>query len=278
MMTGRDAYHYLCQEMNGLYDEREASIIARYLIEDMSTSHFTSEKKLTNIEIKKIEDAAQRLKGNEPWQYIGGWADFYGLKFIVSPDVLIPRPETEELVHHALELSKIYNIKTVLDLCTGSGIIPITLAKKYSFNNVHGLEISKNALNIAKQNAQLHDVVVNWLEMDIKDSSAWSQIPKVDMIVSNPPYITTEEKDRMHRNVLDFEPHIALFVKNNALEFYEVILDILRITQDSGCILIVEINENYGEEVRNLFTSGGLKNVKLLQDLQGKDRMVIGLL
>ena len=273
-MTANQAYDFLCVKMEGHYDARESSIIARYLIEDLFSKSFHSDELLNHSEVEALENTALRLQKNEPWQYIGGVADFYGLKFNVNPSVLIPRPETEELAYLAIDIIKKYNISSVMDIGTGSGILPITIAKKAAIPEVYGLDVSLGALETAKSNAGLHDVQIQWLHNDILDRELWVQLPKVGLVVSNPPYISRDEKVEMQANVLDYEPELALFVQNSPLEFYDAIADFVILFQDSDCKLLVEINEKYGKEVSNLFMDKGLKNIILLQDLQGKDRIV----
>ena len=273
-MTANQAYDFLCVKMEGHYDARESSIIARYLIEDLFSKSFHSDKLLNQSEVDVLENTALRLQKNEPWQYIGGVADFYGLKFNVNPSVLIPRPETEELAYLAIDIIKKYNISSVMDIGTGSGILPITIAKKAAIREVYGLDVSVGALETAKSNANLHEVQIQWIHSDILDRNLWSKLPKVEIIVSNPPYISRDEKVEMQANVLDYEPELALFVQNSPLEFYDAIADFVILFQDSDCKLLVEINEKYGKEVSNLFMDKGLKNIILLQDLQGKDRIV----
>ena len=273
-MTANQAYDFLCAKMEGHYDARESSIIARYLIEDLFSKSFHSDELLNQSEVEVLENTALRLQKNEPWQYIGGVADFYGLKFNVNPSVLIPRPETEELAYLAIDIIKKYNISSVMDIGTGSGILPITIAKKAAIPEVYGLDVSVGALETAKSNAGLHDVQIQWLHNDILDRELWHQLPKVGLVVSNPPYISRDEKVEMQANVLDYEPELALFVQNSPLEFYDAIADFVILFQDSDCKLLVEINEKYGKEVSKLFMDKGLKNIILLQDLQGKDRIV----
>lgn len=273
-MTANQAYDFLCVKMEGHYNARESSIIARYLIEDLFSKSFHSDELLNHSEVEALENTALRLQKNEPWQYIGGVADFYGLKFNVNPSVLIPRPETEELAYLAIDIIKKYNISSVMDIGTGSGILPITIAKKSAIPEVYGLDVSVGALETAKSNAGLHDVQIQWLHNDILDRELWVQLPKVGLVVSNPPYISRDEKVEMQANVLDYEPELALFVQNSPLEFYDAIADFVILVQDSDCKLLVEINEKYGKEVSNLFMDKGLKNIILLQDLQGKDRIV----
>jgi release factor glutamine methyltransferase len=274
-MTATQAYNYLCEKLKGIYDDREGAIISRYLLEDLFDKKFWSEDELSESEAIILVQASSRLLQNEPWQYIGGFADFYGLKFKVNSSVLIPRPETEELVYLALDIIKRDALTSVLDIGTGSGIIPITLTLKSDLNNVFGLDVSLDALEVAKSNGDFHNVEVNWFQQDILNPQNWPLLPQVDMVISNPPYITPSEGKEMHPNVLDHEPNIALFVKNDAMEFYEAISSMIIKYQPEGCILLVEINEKYGDDVCKVFKQKGLKNISLIKDLQDKNRIVI---
>lgn len=274
-MTANEAYNHICTHLNNIYDDREGAIIARYLIEDIFNKQFWSDDNLTEDEYDLLPEIVSRLRNHEPWQYIGGKADFYGLKFMVNPSVLIPRPETEELVYMAIDVVKKHHIGSILDIGTGSGVIPVTIAMKTRLQHIYGLDVSVEALVTAQANATAHHVDINWLKSDILQRDNWCTLPKVDMVISNPPYITTAEKDLMHPNVLNHEPHLALFVKNDAMEFYEAIAQLVNSQQDEGCKVLVEINENYGQEVCDVFRNQGLKNVTLFTDLQGKDRVVV---
>lgn len=273
-MTAREAYEVLSTQLTNIYDDRESSTIARYLVEDLFLKSFWSEDELSTEELILLNDATERLLRHEPWQYVGGYADFYGYKCRVDSSVLIPRPETEELVYLALDIIKREKINSVLDIGTGSGIIPITIAKKTGGLHLYALDISKSALEIARKNSKLLETDVEFLEADFLNSGLWSGLPKVDMIISNPPYITASEKDQMHPNVLEHEPHIALFVQFDAMEFYKAIASFVMEHQDFGCKVLVEINENYGAEVCETFKEAGLKNIVLIKDLQDKNRIV----
>ena len=273
-MTAREVYDVLSTKLALIYDDRESSTIARYLVEDLFLKSFWSEDELSTEELILLDGATERLLRHEPWQYVGGYADFYGYKFRVDSSVLIPRPETEELVYLALDIIKRENIKSVLDIGCGSGIIPITIAKKTEGLHTYALDISKSALEMARKNSKLLETDVEFLEADFLNSGLWSGLPKVDMIISNPPYITASEKDQMHPNVLEHEPHIALFVQFDAMEFYKAIASFVMEHQDFGCKVLVEINENYGTEVCDTFRSAGLKNIVLIKDLQDKNRIV----
>ena len=241
-MTAKEAYNYIIDELQGVMEDREASLTAKYLVEDLTSLPVQSEQLLSAGEDEKIRDAVVRLKKDEPWQYIGGWSDFYGLKFKVTPDVLIPRPETEELVYHTLEHAKTSQASSVLDVCTGSGIIPVTLGKKYPFKRLYGLDISIAALDIALWNAESHRVWVEWLAQDILDPNTWLGIPQVDIVTANPPYITVAEMKDMQPNVVLYEPHIALFVPDDALLFYKTMAEKVIKSKGKGSFLIVKNN------------------------------------
>jgi release factor glutamine methyltransferase len=275
-MTAQEAYQFLDQSMSDIYDAREATTIARYLVEDLLQMQFWSEDVLSAEQQVLVSKTAQRLKNHEPWQYIGGLADFYGYKFKVNPSVLIPRPETEELVFMALDLFNNAGVTSVLDIGTGSGIIPITLSLKSKLTSIYGLDVSHDALKTAEENAKCHKTDIQWIHQDFLDEQIWHTLPQVDLVISNPPYITLSEKTEMHPNVLQHEPHLALFVNQDAMEFYNAIAKMVLTHQQEGCKVITEINENYGTQVCQVFKEAGLKHVRLFQDLQGKDRIVIG--
>ena len=274
-MTFTTAYSILSEKLMTVYDSREASIIARYILEDVFNVTFWSETEVSLDEINRLEEVTQRLLRHEPWQYIGGYADFYGLKFKVNPSVLIPRPETEELVFVALDYIKHNDVKSLIDIGTGSGIIPITIGVKAEQPlTLWGIDISTEALKTAQENADLHDVYVELAEYNFLDSSLWDDLPKVDIVISNPPYIGEVEQSEMPSNVLDYEPHIALFVRDDVMEFYEAIGEFVAKYQDEGCFVLVEINEKFGQKVVDVFTNRGLQHVTIIKDMQGKDRMV----
>jgi len=274
-MTFGDAYDLFCISLSPLYGDREGSTIARYMIEDLFSKSFWSEDTLSKDEEKLLKNSIRRLLSYEPWQYIGGNADFYGLKFKVNPSVLIPRPETEELVYLALDIIRKENLKTVLDIGSGSGIIPITIAKKTLGLELFGLDISQKAIETARENSKLHNTNVNFMVLDFLIQDNWVSLPKVDMVVSNPPYIGQDEKSDLEANVLDFEPHMALFVHSDLMEFYRAISSFAGQYQDAGCKVIVEINSKYGKEVCETFREAGLKSIALIKDMQQKDRFVI---
>lgn len=275
-MTFVEAYGFLAENLTNIYDDREASTISRYLIEDIFNETFWSEKELTKAQCEILQNALERLLAHEPWQYIGGYADFYGFKFIVNPSVLIPRPETEELVYMVLDLIKHNEVDTILDIGTGSGIIPISLAKKSKKPiSMYATDISLHALKTAQTNADMHHVDIEFIQNDILEEIQWNDLPKVRVVISNPPYISMNEKNKMSQNVVNYEPHTALFVKDHPIEFYFAIAKFVVNCQYPGCFLLTEINENHGDDVKDAFENGGLENVQIFKDLQGKDRIAV---
>lgn len=226
-----------------------------------------------------LMEAIQALKEEKPIQYILGVTEFYGLEFNVSPATLIPRPETEELVDWIISDHKHQAATTqlrLLDIGTGTGCIPISLAKHLDNAQVSAIDISTEALAIAQENAQLNKVSVNFMETDIlSDKALENNKEQFDVIVSNPPYVRQLEKEEIKKNVLAYEPHLALFVDDHdALLFYRRIAAIAKKhLKRKGC-LYFEINQYLGEETVDLITEMGFQQVELRKDLSGNDRMI----
>ena len=221
----------------------------------------------------KFLKAIVGLKKHKPIQYILGDTEFYGLVFKVSPSVLIPRPETEELVDWIIKDSKEKQNISILDIGTGSGCIAVTLAKKLPNAKLFALDVSAEALKLATINAETNEVEVEFIEADILDWDFGDL--KFDIIVSNPPYVRELEKEAMSANVLNYEPHLALFVKDDdALLFYRTITDVAnKILKPKGQ-LFFEINENLGEDTKQLLVDAGYENIELKQDVFDKNRML----
>lgn len=281
-MIAKIAFNNLQTALIQIYDNREAFTITKYIFEDIFKIYNPqSEKQFSEMEIEQLKTIQNRLLSYEPWQHITGFADFYGSKFQVSTDVLIPRPETEELVQLILE-----NIKPkqrILDIGTGSGCIPITLKKKHEHLTVFGLDVSESALAIAKENANLNKVEINWRQANILEKLEWNRVgaeqpeEKFDIIVSNPPYVLESDRNQMHRNVLDFDPELALFVADETpLLFYNAIADFaLQYLKPNGQ-LYFEIHQDFGPQTVDLLKQKGFLKVVLEKDLFGNDRMVVG--
>ena len=232
---------------------------------------------LSENEQNYCEDALQRLKQHVPIQHIIGYTEFYGLQFKVNGDVLIPRPETEELVQWIIGESELAN-PSILDIGTGSGCIPVTLKKHISQASVSAWDISPKAIAVAKSNAEINNVEVNFELQDVLESSIELK-SKFDIIVSNPPYIRELEKELMQDNVLKYEPHVALFVEDSdPLLFYRAIIKLAVGVLHLNGTLYFEINEALGKETCDLMRQGGFKKVELRKDIFGRDRMVKGCL
>lgn len=240
---------------------------------DLALDH---RKELSASEEKKFEDALLRLLKHEPIQYIIGETEFFGLKFKVNKNVLIPRPETEELVQWILK--DLESLKTqelsILDIGTGSGCIAISLAKKLPNARVSAIDISEGALEIARSNAKMNDVEIDFILQDILKSA---ELPgKYDLIVSNPPYVRELEKKEMHRNVLENEPEMALYVKDlEPLIFYQKITKLAETDLKLGGSLYFEINQYLGKETAEVLTESGFKPFSG-KDIFGNDRMLKG--
>jgi len=239
---------------------------------------------LTNYEMQipehnynEITDIANRLANNEPIDYIIGETEFFNLQFIVNPSVLIPRPETEELVHWVLTD---YNKKQkILDIGTGSGCIAVSLAKNMQNAEVFAVDISKQALETAKKNAQNNGVKINFAECNILNAD-YTLLPQgIDIIISNPPYVRQSEKTFIKPNVLDYEPELALFVTdNNPIVFYkEIALTGKKILNNNGLIFF-EINEALAKEVKNMLEELQYSQIEIRKDINGKERMVKAML
>lgn len=258
------------------YDLNEAENLVNWLLEHhlglrrVDMMHFLEEKDLP-INLKAD---FEKLKTGEPIQYILGHGPFYGREFIVTRDTLIPRNETEELVHLIIKENPKPNLK-ILDIGTGTGCIPISLALEMNSPEVYALDISEKALEVASENADKLHAKVRFSKCDILKEIP--QVEELDILVSNPPYIPIEEKGQMHHNVLDYEPDLALFVSNeDPLIFYRAISEKgKKLLKPSGKIYF-EINERFGNAVAELLRTHRYQNVRIIKDLNGKDRMVAG--
>ena len=233
---------------------------------------------VSNDDKIKFQDSIERLKNHEPIQYIIGKTEFYGLPFKVNNNVLIPRPETEELVDWVISKFKSQKSKIrVLDIGTGSGCIAISLAKNLPDCKIVALDISSEALKIAKENAKLNNVEVKFIAADILNWNLELDNLKFEVIVSNPPYVRALEKNQMKKNVLDFEPHLALFVEDeDSLLFYRKIIQLTNKILKSKGQLFFEINEYLGKETVKLLRDNGFEEIELKSDIFGKDRIIKG--
>lgn len=274
-----EAFDTLCGKLETRYDKREAQLIASYILEDVfgQKPPFSETKQLNQWERKGLDAVAARLLTGEPWQYIVGAVDFFGDTFKVGPAVLIPRPETEELVYWILKSHK-QDPLHVLDIGTGSGCIALSLAKRMPQATVHALDVSPDALKIAAENAEKLGVSVVFWELNILEEKNWEKLPVFDLIVSNPPYITPKEKPLLSATVVDFEPNEALFTTtDDPLQFYEAIARFaLAGHLSAGGYLYFELSAFFGKECSDLLASMGFTDIILQKDLQGQERMLRG--
>jgi len=230
-------------------------------------------KRFSESDLLKVINTVKALKKHQPLAYILGEWEFYDLKLKVDESTLIPRPETEELVALIVEENPTAN--TIIDIGTGSGCIALALKANLKNTIIYAWDISEKALEKVKENAIFNQLKINIEKVDILKSNNRQLTNKVDVIVSNPPYITEKEKSFMNSNVLDYEPHTALFVPDeNPLLFYAAIIDFALLNLSKNGKLYFEINENNGEEVVDLLQAKRLKSILLLKDMNGKDRMV----
>lgn len=272
----RKAVSYIKESLDEYYPESEISGFTRFIIEHITRKPYHQafvDYLIFGEEVQiQIDDIIARLKKYEPIQHIIGETEFFGLPFVVNENVLIPRPETEELVELILNENFESNLK-VLDIGTGSGAIAIALAKHLKSANVSAWDVSVMALDVAVLNSKKNNTSVNFRGVDVL--SDYPQDEKYDIIVSNPPYILEDEKKDMEQNVLGYEPHIALFVPNERpLLFYERIADIALDLLNPDGKLYFEINRAKGAETVAMLEYRGFKDVSLFQDLSKNDRMV----
>ena len=290
-----EAAQYIREGLNGIYDEAESVNIAQLILEEgtgQSRTHLLLNKtaSLTPVQEENIRDALERLQQNEPVQYIINKASFYGMELYVDKNVLIPRPETEELVDWLV--NDVKNAGTpvfergpmqadvtrqlkILDIGTGSGCIALALKKVMPKAEVWGCDISEEALNVARRNGAALDIRVDFQGINFLDAEQQTFLPSVDLIVSNPPYVPLRDKKTMQRNVVDHEPHTALFVPDDdALVFYKAIAQFAKKRLHQGGTIYLEIHEELGNAVAQLFKSEGYSPVEIKKDMQGKERMV----
>jgi release factor glutamine methyltransferase len=315
MMTLGETESKFIDQLASLYNQAEAKSIAWWCISHVckiSKSSFlaTKNEELSAENESSLNLILEELKTGKPVQYVLGETEFYGLPFKVNPAVLIPRPETEELVDWVLiELRNRINAAAIsitkknensstddsileeltleriieadqtikiLDLGTGSGCIPIAIKKYLPHVEVSALDISEEAIKTAIENARLNSVSVNFFKDDILNMSEISTLnTQYSILISNPPYVTISEKDGMHKNVLEHEPHAALFVPDNdALIFYHRIAEFAKAHLVKQGLLFLEINENLGPKTVELLNEKGFVDIELRQDMRGKNRMI----
>jgi release factor glutamine methyltransferase len=281
LQTIKDIRNYLAEELSESYTEGELRSITNIILSRifemncMSDLLKTNEEKAGREKIKKVMRFCRELKIGKPLQYVLGETVFYDCVIKVNPGVLIPRPETEELVDLIVKENRGFS-GSLLDIGTGSGCIAIALAVKFPSTQITGIDISGPAIVTAKKNAKNNNAAVLFLKADLFKIDH-SEINKADIIVSNPPYVRNSEKQYMKRNVLAFEPQKALFVPDDdPLKFYRAVLNLARYILNPGGIVYFEINEAMGNPMHDLMESYEYQKIKIIKDINGKDRIVKG--
>ncbi|MDD4192590.1 MAG: peptide chain release factor N(5)-glutamine methyltransferase [Mangrovibacterium sp.] len=264
--------HYPSAEIEGLI-RFLFTVWKQYTVTDLLTKR---EERLSSGDRHFLSGVIKRLKEQEPIQYILGEAEFFGLPFFVTPDVLIPRPETEELVDWVLK-SNANPAPVIIDMGTGSGCIGISLKKNLPGASVTGCDLSENALRVARRNAKRHQTDIDFIRQDLFNPRLPHSFPRADTLVSNPPYVTEKEKKQMEKNVIHFEPHSALFVPDHdPLKFYRALISFGKRCLKDGGRQFWEINEAYSRECFSLLKDHGFNNIELRRDIHGKERMISG--
>lgn len=279
-MTVQEATYHLLNKLRSIYGESETSNITDWVMEHLTGSKKTERMlyknaALTNDEESRLKTIAERLLNNEPVQYVLNESWFCGLKLYVDRNVLIPRPETEELVEWIISNCKfpVDELK-ILDIGTGSGCIPISLKRRIRKAEVWACDISDDALAVARRNADALGADVNFMQLDFLNEEQRNQLLSFDIIVSNPPYVPEKDKGEMQPNVLNYEPHTALFVSDNdALIFYKAIAEFGKKHLNQNGFIYCEIHESLGSSVKEIFSSAGY-TAELKKDMQQKDRMI----
>lgn len=277
MLKIKDIRIYLKTCLGFQYSDNELRGFGNWILEHLFDYTITdallnADRTLTEKNSSDLEFIIKHLKQEKPIQQIVGYSWFYGRKFLVNEHVLIPRPETEELVDWMLKDS--LNDTSILEVGTGSGCIAITLALNTNATIV-SIDVSELALKQAKTNALALNASVAFCKADVLDDSSCERFDCFDVIVSNPPYVLESDKQTMSNNVLEYEPHLALFVSSDdPLLFYRAIATMATRKLNANGVLYFEIHENYGQETLDMLSLIGFKELELRKDLQGKDRMV----
>ena len=287
LMTIKEIYRDYLVQLQPIYSANEAMVITDWVFEKIAGVHrselIKNPQQTLSSEINvQLDSCLADLLLHKPVQYIVGEAWFYKMKLIVNEQVLIPRPETEELVQLVIDHSgkekimpsKSGNKISILDIGTGSGCIAIAIKKNLPNAMLHAIDVSKESLLVAKENALLQKADIDFIEIDFLNESNWNQLPKVDIIISNPPYIPLKEKEILDKNVTQFEPHQALFVKDTApFIFYEKIAIFGKTHLLNNGTIFVEIHEEYAKETAAIFETD--YQIETKKDIFGKQRMLI---
>lgn len=278
-MELQQAFQDLKTQLETVYEPGEAANIADWAMEALTGYRLSERIKhgnelLNAAQTASLQQYITQLLAHRPVQYVLGESYFYGLKLWVNEAVLIPRPETEELVDWILKSTDKDSKLQVIDIGTGSGCIPLALKKNMPLADVYAADISEDALAVARKNARALELDIHFELMDILDPEQGAGLPQWDIIVSNPPYITVEEKAAIQPNVLDYEPHLALFVSNNdPLQFYKVIETFARKKLKPGGRVFLELHRDFAEETASYYRDKGWQTT-LRKDMQDNNRML----
>lgn len=278
MTTLRQLLDSSRERLTPRYGEREARWLLRIIMEHVKGWNqvellLRADKEVSDFTIGRVNDAVDRLMAGEPIQYVYGDTYWYGMILKVTPDVLIPRPETEELVDLIVKENPGSDLR-VLDICTGSGCIALALAKSLSFPTVTAIDISDAALDVARTNAELLKVKIDFIHADALNLGEGKE--RYDIIVSNPPYIMDSEMKDMDANVLDHEPHLALFVPDSdSLKFYKAIASYALTALVDGGRIYFELNPLTASELADWMRAHGWEDVQLLRDMHSKIRFMV---
>ena len=279
-MTVDECYKELVVQLRSIYDEREAANIADWVVERITgikrIDRITDrQKQLDKITVQQLNNVQQQLLSHKPVQYVLGEVWFFKMKLKVNEHVLIPRPETEELVEWVVDEFRMHSSGLrILDIGTGSGCIPIAVKRELPAAEVFAIDISEYALSVAKENADAQNAVINFLKLDFINETAWGSLPSFDIIISNPPYIPEKEISSLPENVVEYEPHLALFVTDeDPFVFYKKIAAFSNGHLKDGGKIFVEINERYAEEVKLIFEENHF-TTETRKDMYGRERMI----
>jgi release factor glutamine methyltransferase len=280
-MTVQEASKLMKERLKIRYELREAANITEWVMEEITGMSRIDRLMNNNQNLSLIQESnwainLSKLEIGMPIQYVLGYGWFMGLKIKVNSQVLIPRPETEELVQWLIESceDKSGAGLNIIDIGTGSGCIPIGIKNSFIKAKVYALDISEGALIVARENAEIHHCEIEFQQFDILNENNWADLPKVSIIISNPPYIPIAEEVEIEQHVKDFEPHLALFVENvDPLLFYRKILTFSTNNLLPGGMIFFECNEKYSKEVMELGAKLGYDST-IQKDMQGKDRMI----
>jgi release factor glutamine methyltransferase len=284
-MTTEQGYNDFLKQLNSIYEDREASNITDWIFENVTGFNRLERRLNKNVElekalIQKLEKYRAELLQCKPVQYVLNEAWFYKMKFYVNEHVLIPRPETEELAEWIAEDTRTamfdigFDDLKILDVGTGSGCIAISIKKELRNINITAIDISEEALKVAKKNAHTLHTKINFLQIDFLNESLWDSLEEYEVIISNPPYIPEIEKEKLAKNVTAFEPAIALFVENNnPFIFYEKLAKFAQSHLKPNGKIFVEIHEEYSKEVQEIFSSCNFKT-EIRKDIYGRKRML----